>query len=150
MRNILHFSSLLSIALLSSCSDEQSSSPLNEQFEVEREVSPEEMEAARSLSVVDSGAITGSNPYERAQRCSVAIGALTERVEDLGALSSEQIGVLADAKDTYERRMESEGSSNERIPQEPLAEMPSQEPVEAQAAEQGREAIACLRDLGLS
>lgn len=146
MRDYPFYTILLSLALVSSCSDAPASSLADEPFEVEREVSAEEMEAARTLSLVDSGTITDGSPYEKAQRCSVAIGALAERVEGLGTFSADQIQVLADAQAVYDQRMRSEGPG----PGQPsLGEVPQQDPENSLIAEQARGAIACLRELGL-
>ncbi len=150
MRNSLLCVTLLSLALVVSCSDGPASGLVNEQFETERDASAEDMQAARTLSLVEGGNIAGGDPYEKAQRCSVAIGALAEGVEGLGTFSPEQIQVLVDAKAVYERRMRSEASGREQPSQGTLEETPQQDPERSQIAEQARGAIECLRELGIS
>lgn len=150
MRNIFSSTAIFSLILVGACSEAEPRRFADEQLEVSKSVSPEEMQAARTLSLVDSGNTTDGSPLEKAQRCSVAIGALAERVENLGTLSGEQMQALTDAKAVYDRRVSSEAPGSGR-PSEDAREGPLQEdPDRSHVAEQARGAIACLRDLGLS
>lgn len=146
MRNNLFYMTIFSLLLATACSSEQPSDLMDEQLEASRDISAEERQAARALSLVDSGQITAVDPYEKARQCSVAIGALTSSVEGLGTFSPEQVQVLADAKAVYDRRMRSEGSGAEQLSQD--SPQPQDEEG-SDTAEQARTAIACLRELGL-
>lgn len=150
MRNVFSSTAIFSLILVVACTEAEPSRFANEQFEPGESASAEEMQAARNLSLVDSGNTTEGSPLEKAQRCSVAIGTLAERVETLGTLSGEQMQVLTDAKAVYDRRVSSEAAGSGQ-PAEDAPEVPvQQDPERSQVAEQARGAIACLRDLGLS
>lgn len=146
MRSALIYTVTLSLAFSTSCTDEGGHRLDEEQLDADRDVGPEERQAARALSLIDSGQITAIDPYEKARQCSVAIGVLTESVEGLGTFTPEQIRVLDDARAVYDRRMRLEASGSE---QPPPSTPEAQEQENSQTAEQARGAIACLRELGL-
>lgn len=137
---------LLLVLLLAAtaCSDDQHRSSPIEAVQPARVISASEKEAARSLSVVNSG--SSADAKDQPLICSQSIRALAKRLLELGALTREQRDALGRAQSIYERRAQATLDSNDSRTEEAAVLLAQQDGDDAAVA---RTAVACLRALSI-
>jgi len=102
---------VLSLALLTSCSEGESFEEMTALADQPGNFSEQEKLAAQKLSMGNSTALdAASGPYEESVLCRSAIEALAERFREMGGPGETQVRAIEQAAAIFDRRLETFGS----------------------------------------
>jgi hypothetical protein len=136
------------LASLPSCSRERNPVP----SEGAAPLSPErftaaDRRAAQALSIGDRGALESEGPYAQALLCNKALDAVATQLAGLQALNTEQLDQLEQAQAIFQRRLRQTAAQDGISPTQIERDLKAPAVEDAETADQGRIALACLQSL---
>lgn len=108
---------------------------------------PREVQAARKLSLAGDQLLAEASEYERALRCHKALISMDQTLRKTGSVTGEQLALLQQARDLFERRARQHGLQEGRSAAAILQQLQQRPTATADLGNEARTGLACVRTL---